>query len=318
MTIVMDAAGTSRDATDTVRPVGRGDDSSPAPPPSVTVVIAFFNEARYLSTAIETVREQSVADWELVLVDDGSTDSSAVIADDAAAADPSRVRVVRHPDLGNAGLPASRNLGLAAARAPYVCFLDADDRWSRDKLARQLVEMANPHRPVMVCGPSWHEAADGQRRPEVVAVSPLAPRLLRRGRFARLMVRGAVRTPPPSDVMYRADALRRVGGVPDGPNMHEDQRTFVAVSVAGPVMVLAAPLTIYTVRTDSMYGSQRADGMRQVRQHRAYEDWVTRYGVRHGPYGIAVVMSLLLHRLRRGLTRRLNIAVSRLRSSLHP
>jgi hypothetical protein len=55
-----------------------------------------------------------------------------------------------------------------------------------------------------------------------------------------------------------------------------------------------------------------------VRQHRAYEDWVTRYVVRHGPYGIGVVMALLLHRLRRGLTRRLNLAVSRVRSPRHP
>jgi glycosyltransferase involved in cell wall biosynthesis len=312
-TIVIDSADTGRNATDTVDPVGRGDDSAPAPHPSVTVVIAFFNEERYLPTAIETVRNQSVTDWELVLVDDGSTDSSASIADDAAAADPSRIRVVRHPGRANAGLPASRNLGLAAARSPYLCFLDADDRWARGKLARQLVEMASPRRLVMVCGPSWHESVDGRLPPEMVAVSPRAPHLARRGRFARLMVRGAVRTPPPSDVMYRADALRRVGGVPDGPNMHEDQRTFVAVSLIGPVMVLAEPLTTYTVRADSVYGSHRDDGMQLVRQHREYEDWVTRYCLRHGPYGIAVVVTLLLHRLRRGLARRLNVVVGGLR-----
>ena len=63
------------------------------------------------------------------------------------------------------------------------------------------------------------------------------------------------------------------------------------MSLTGQVMVLDEPLTTYTVRSDSVYGSQHEDPMRLVRQHRAYEDWVTRYGVRHGLYGIAVVMT---------------------------
>jgi glycosyltransferase involved in cell wall biosynthesis len=275
------------------------------------VVIAFLNEERFLTSAIESVHSQTVSDWELLLVDDGSSDKSPAIAEAAALADPARVRVVRHPGGANGGLPASRNLGLAKARAPYLCYLDADDRWCRQKLARQTALMSSPSRPVMICGSSWHEDDSGRSPRQLVGVSPLAPRLLRRGRFARLMVRGAVRTPPPSDVMYRVDALRRVGGVPAGPTMHEDQRTFVAVSLTGPVVVLDEPLTTYTVRADSVYGSQRDDAMRLVRQHRDYEDWVTRYGLRHGPYGIAVVVTLLLHRLRRGLSRRAEGAVRR-------
>ena len=273
------------------------------------MVIAFLDEERFLASAIDSVNNQTASDWELLLVDDGSTDASPAIAEAAALADPARVRVVRHPGGGNAGLPASRNLGLAEARGPYLCFLDADDRWCPEKLARQTALMSSPSQPVMICGPSWHEDGGAPSRRQLVGVSPLAPRLLRRGRFARLMVRGAVRTPPPSDVMYRVEALRRVGGVPAGPTMHEDQRTFVAVSLTGPVMVLDEPLTTYTVRTDSVYGSQRDDGMRLVRSHREYEDWVTRYGLRHGPYGIAVSVTLLLHRLRRGVTRRARLIV---------
>jgi glycosyltransferase involved in cell wall biosynthesis len=279
--------------------------------PAVTVVIAFYNEERFLASAIDTVRQQTVTDWELLLVDDGSTDGSAVIADAAAAADFFRVRVLRHPGGGNAGLPASRNLAIAAARAPYLCFLDADDQWAAGKLARQQAMMAHSSRPVMACSASWHQDIDQRRPPELVAVWRRAPAWCRPGRFARLMVRGLVRTPPPSDVMYRVDALRRAGGVPAGPNMHEDQRTFVAVSLLGAVVVGAEPLTMYTVRSDSVYGSQLSDPMQQVRQHREYEDWVTRYGMRHGPYGVAVVAALLLHRLRRGLARRAGVLVRR-------
>jgi glycosyltransferase involved in cell wall biosynthesis len=281
--------------------------------PMVTVAISFFNEERFLASAIEAVRRQTLTDWELLLVDDGSSDGSPAIADAAAAADPSRVQVLRHPEGGNVGLPASRNLAVAAAHAPYLCFLDADDHWTADKLARQQEMMAHPSKPVMVCSASWHQDIDHRRPPELVPVWRRAPGWCRRGRFARLMVRGVVRTPPPSDVMYRLESLRRAGGVPAGPNMHEDQRTFVAVSLLGAVVVGAEPLTTYTVRSDSVYGSQLSDPEEQVRQHRRYEDWVTRYGIRHGPYGVALVAALLLHRLRRGLVRRAGIVARRWR-----
>jgi glycosyltransferase involved in cell wall biosynthesis len=277
--------------------------------PSVSVVVAFFDEERFLAEAIDTVRRQTVVDWVLLLVDVGSRDGSLAIADDAAASDPTRIRVLRHPGGANAGLPASRNLGLAAARAPYVCYLDADDTWAPAKLARQLAMMTKNPLAVMMCGASWHQHIDRRIPAQLVAVSRLAPRLLRRGQFPRLMVRGAVRTPPPSDVMYRTDALRQVGGVPDGPNMHEDQRTFIAVSLRSRVMLSDEPLTIYTVRSDSVYGSQLADPMQQVRQHAEFEAWVTSHGRRQGLFGLTLVGTLLLHRLRRGLTRRVKVVV---------
>ncbi len=279
------------------------------------MAIAFRDEERFLARAIDAVLAQSMRAWELLLVDDGSTDGSPAIADRAAAADPRRVRVLRHPGGVNAGLPASRNLAIAEAAAPLLCFLDADDLWAPEKLERQAVQLQRHPSAVMVCGPSWHEDVDG-RLPRVrVDVWRRAPRLVRRGRFPRLMVRGAVRTPAPSDVMYRLDALRAAGGVPAGPNMHEDQRTFVAVGLLGPVLVTDDPLTTYTVRGDSMYGAHRADGMALVRQHQTYEAWVTRFALRAGPYGVAVVVTLFVHRLRRGLARRLSLVMRSMRSS---
>ncbi len=276
----------------------------------MTVAVAFRDEERFLARAIESVRQQSISTWELVLVDDGSVDASPAIADSAAAADPDRIRVLRHPGGVNAGLPASRNLAIAEAAAPLLCFLDADDLWSPEKLERQAAKMREHPRAAMVCGPSWHEDVDGRVARSRVDVWRRAPRLVRRGRFPRLMVRGVVRTPVPSDVMYRVATLRAAGGVPAGPNMHEDQRTFVAVGLLGPVMITDDVLTTYTVRSDSMYGAHRDDGMALVRQHQAYEAWVARFGLHRGPYGLALVAALMLHRSRRGAARRLALLVS--------
>jgi glycosyltransferase involved in cell wall biosynthesis len=90
-----------------------------------------YNAERYLAEAVRSVIEQTRPPMEIILVDDGSTDGSAQVA----ASFDGRVRYVRQD---NAGPAAARNLGLHHARAEFVAFLDADDTWHPEKLARQL------------------------------------------------------------------------------------------------------------------------------------------------------------------------------------
>ncbi|MDP2291319.1 MAG: glycosyltransferase family A protein [Actinomycetota bacterium] len=275
--------------------------------PRVTVAIPFFNEERFLAAAVHTVRAQTETSWELLLIDDGSSDGSPALADELARALPERISVLRHPGGGNRGLPASRNLAISAARGTHLCFLDADDLWSEHKLARQL-EMFREHpEVVMVCGPSRHQPLGDEEPGPIVPVCVDAPRVLGRGQFARMRMRGHLTTPGSDDVMYRLATLRRVGGVPDGPAMLEDQRTFVAVSLAGPVYVDDRPLTTYTVRNDSLSGSTRDDDLATVRHHREFERWVVSSCRRQGPMGWWVVACLLERRLRRGVGRRLRM-----------
>ena len=106
--------------------------------PLVSVVLIFLNEQRFLSEAVESVVAQSFADWELVLVDDGSTDQSSEVARNYARRMPDRVRYLDHPGHENQGMSASRNLGIGSARGEFVAFLDGDDVWIHDKLARQV------------------------------------------------------------------------------------------------------------------------------------------------------------------------------------
>ena len=105
--------------------------------PLVSVLMPAFNAGRYLAESVESVRGQTFEDWELVVVDDGSSDDTGEIARRCAAAD-ARVRYVRRP---NGGQAAARNTGLGEARAPLVAFLDADDLWLPGKLAAQLAVM---------------------------------------------------------------------------------------------------------------------------------------------------------------------------------
>jgi glycosyltransferase involved in cell wall biosynthesis len=101
------------------------------PRPRTSVIITSYNYARYLSTAMASVLAQTDRDFELIVVDDDSSDDSLALA--RGCADP-RVRVMAQP---HRGLGAARNTGIGAARGRYIAFLDADDVWAPDKLRRQ-------------------------------------------------------------------------------------------------------------------------------------------------------------------------------------
>jgi len=105
--------------------------------PSVSVITPAFNSEPYLASTIASVRSQTFPDFEHIIIDDGSHDRTIEVAQ-ALASDDDRVRVIRHPDGGNHGVSASRNLGLAEACGGIVGFLDADDEWQPNMLADQL------------------------------------------------------------------------------------------------------------------------------------------------------------------------------------
>lgn len=98
----------------------------------VSIIVPAYNAARYLPQTIESVLQQTISDWELILVDDGSEDETLVIAQLYTAQD-ARIRVLHQE---NAGVSAARNNGLAASTPafPWVVFLDADDRYKPDAL----------------------------------------------------------------------------------------------------------------------------------------------------------------------------------------
>lgn len=116
--------------------------------PTFTVIVPCYNGAATLDEAIASARAQTAVDLEILVVDDGSTDASAAVAETHAAAD-GRVHVLRQ---ANRGVGAARNAGLAQARGRYVQFLDADDVIEPTKLARQgAVLDAEPRVGLVVC-----------------------------------------------------------------------------------------------------------------------------------------------------------------------
>lgn len=134
----------------------------------VSVVTPAYNVAAWIGQAVDSVRAQTEGRFEYVVVDDGSTDETAEVVRARAALDP-RIRLLSSQ---NAGSGAARNLGIADTTAPFVAFLDGDDRWHPDFLRRLLhvfdtgpaqVGAAFCHTRVMlesgrVVGPRWQPA----------------------------------------------------------------------------------------------------------------------------------------------------------------
>ena len=109
--------------------------------PLVSVIVPVYNVYPYLRDCVQSVQAQSYQNWELLLVDDGSTDGSGELCDELAVED-GRIQVFHKP---NGGLSDARNHGMHHARGEYFCFLDSDDLLPENALEK-LVGLCEQHR----------------------------------------------------------------------------------------------------------------------------------------------------------------------------
>ncbi|MBV7694120.1 glycosyltransferase family 2 protein [Streptomyces sp. TRM70350] len=121
--------------------------------PRVAVLMPTYEQASFLPRALRSLFDQTVTDWELALVDDGSHDGTAMAAAPFLA-DP-RVRHARFSE--NRGLGAALNTGLAMTRAPVVAYLPSDDLWAPDHLAHVLAAFADPEVALVHSAVHHHE-----------------------------------------------------------------------------------------------------------------------------------------------------------------
>lgn len=116
--------------------------------PLVTVIMPAYNAASYIAESIESVRSQTVSDWELLIIDDCSNDDSFKIAQSYADHD-DRIKVMRNET--NSGVALTRNRGIAMANGSFIAFLDSDDVWYPEKLNRQLECMERTNAGISYC-----------------------------------------------------------------------------------------------------------------------------------------------------------------------
>ena len=170
----------------------------------VSIIVPCYNQAEFLPSTLKSLSGQSLDDFECIIVDDGSTDNSASIAEEFARQD-ARFSVLRKE---NGGTATARNMGLRHATGEYIQFLDADDEIEKDKLRRQTAFMDSRNLDVTFTD-FLHFREDGQSGRTYVPHSWVKSRALLGLHFSMLTRWGVDFSLPPCAFLYRREFLEK-------------------------------------------------------------------------------------------------------------
>ena len=206
--------------------------------PLISVIVPAYNAEKTIQATIESVLKQTFTDFELLVVDDGSSDSTVAIVANIADA---RVRLIAGE---HAGASASRNRGFAQSNGELVAFLDADDLWTPDKLAAQLAALQN-NADVAVAY-SWTDFIDEKGQ------------FLRKG--SRSTYSGNVYDKTlvgsflgnGSNALIRREAVAEVGGYDESLAAGQDRDLYIRLAVRYPFVCVPMVQNLYRVSTGSI------------------------------------------------------------------
>ncbi|NEQ31907.1 MAG: glycosyltransferase [Leptolyngbya sp. SIO4C5] len=201
--------------------------------PLVSVIVPVHNGAKTVRASLESVLRQTLTDFELIVIDDGSTDETLAVISELRD---ERLKLFSYP---NAGVAASRNRGVSHSSGAYLSFLDADDLWVADKLAAQLTALqANPQAAIAYSWTNYIDQAD---------------RLIDRDRrvtlsgdvYAQLLVQNFLESG--SNVMIRRQAFLAVGGFDESLHGPEDWDLLIRLAARYPFVAVAQLGILYRI-----------------------------------------------------------------------
>lgn len=217
--------------------------------PAVSVVIPTYNRAHCLPRALESVLRQTFADFEVIVVDDCSTDDTQAYL---ATIRDSRLRVLRHEV--NKGGSGARNTGIAAARAELVAFQDSDDEWLVTKLARQVEEYrrnADPEYGAIYCGKiTYGEAGFRDYGPRKVYYAPLPHCEQTSGDILHALLKHPMIST--QTLMVRKDLLDQIGGFDETLKLGQDWDLTIRLARITKFLFIEEPLGLCFIEPDSI------------------------------------------------------------------
>ncbi|HEY3391235.1 MAG TPA: glycosyltransferase [Lacipirellulaceae bacterium] len=232
--------------------------------PRVSVVMATYNYGQYIAQAIQSVVDQVYTDWELVIVDDGSTDNTTEVVD-RFSNDP-RIRYLRQE---NQGQPQAKNAGIRLSQGSLIAFLDADDAWLPSKLARQVALFdADAELGAAYTGMSFMDS-DGR-------VFAHDNREMVRGHVLDVAIMRTI--PPFSSSMIRREVLDDVGLFDETIPLAIDYELWLRVALTYRFDYVAEPLLLY--RTGHANLSRRSEERRRIVLEQILPKFLAREGVR--------------------------------------
>jgi glycosyltransferase involved in cell wall biosynthesis len=219
--------------------------------PIVSVIIPAYNAAPFLAETLASALGQTLADIEVIVVDDGSKDHTAQVAQSFPA--------VRYVHQQNAGVSAARNTGAAHARGEFLAFLDSDDLWHPDKL-RQQVEALRQHPDSVFC--RTEAVSDPTRQAEIVGGPRAsgAPHELIPDFHTSFLVPYLTT----STVMVRRSAFEAAGGFDTRLRIAEDVDFYLRVLVRQPLVVKMTQALVYKRPVPGSLGDDSVAGYHQL------------------------------------------------------
>jgi glycosyltransferase involved in cell wall biosynthesis len=210
--------------------------------PIVSVIIPVYNGERYLAETIESVIAQTEMNWELIAVNDGSTDNSLTILEEYIKKIPERIKVIT---VENRGVSSARNTAVAAARGTYVAFLDQDDLWAPQKLQRQ-IEMFSRDKNL---GISYTNTTIINENGSVIRENVQKFSVKHRGKiFEYLMFENFIGI---SSVMLPKELYIGIGGFDPRFSLAEDYDFLLKVTQESSVNYIDEPLLLYREHDES-------------------------------------------------------------------
>ncbi len=205
--------------------------------PIVSVIIPTFNTEQYIAEAIESVLNQSYQDYEVIVVDDGSTDDTPSVLD-------AYLDRIRYFYKQNGGPASARNLGIRHAQGEYIAFLDADDLWFPHKLETQL-KVFEDSPGIGLVHSSRIYFDDRNREPERIRAR--AEQYNSEDAFPYLFLRNFIGN---STVIVRKTCFEEVGLFDESPEFlgTEDYDMWLRISYRYPIGYVSTPLSKYRVR----------------------------------------------------------------------
>jgi len=200
--------------------------------PAVSVIIPAYNSAAFIAEAVESVRAQTFGDHEVIVVDDGSSDGTEEVVRRLGAG----VRYHRQPNQGPA---AARNAGIGLSRGDLVCFLDADDLWMPEKLARQTAFMAAHPEIGLLFTDAIESHGEIVQKPSIVSTmkfgADATSQVPIEDAFRKLLIENFV---PTSSVMLRRSCVATTGLFDVGLQNVEDREMWLRMAASYPIACL--------------------------------------------------------------------------------
>ena len=202
----------------------------------VTAIITTHNRLNLLKQAIDSVRRQTYPDIELIVVDDGSTDGTE------AYCRRQPLKYIRVEAAESRGGNHARNLGIRAAEGKYIAFLDDDDRWLPEKMARQVRLIEEKGCEMVFCGMTVETVRAG-----IATYTDILPHDSHRGDMSRAILYTIPAVT--STMLFSRDALIDAGLFDEKLNFWQEYELSIRLAQRGPFFFVAEPLAIYRVDT---------------------------------------------------------------------